>query len=81
MILLVNELLEKHDLNGDGYVTLSDANMVLNDLGTAEAGSRQDLNQDGAIDASDLSLILRYQTNTRADNGTLVPQCVPGGSE
>jgi hypothetical protein len=77
-ILLVNLLLEKHDLNSDGFVTLGDAAEVQAVLGSVAEGDPEDLNGDGVVDARDLSLVLRYQTTVRADNDDLVPKCSKG---
>ncbi len=72
-VLLVNRLLEKHDLNGDGYVTLDDVAEVLAAFGAAGDSRPEDLDGDGTVGPRDLSLILRFQTTVRADNASLDP--------
>ena len=77
-LVLLKKFLEKYDF-GDGYVSENDASQVLSRLGEHGLAIAEDINEDGVVDARDLSLVLRYQTSTRADNSTLIPQCTPGG--
>ncbi len=69
-ILLINDLLEKHDFTNDGFVDSTDYQRVLQRFGAVGDAIQEDLNGDGVVDSRDLSLILRYQTSViaSADN-------------